>query len=343
MTTTAQSSNANVWIYDVDSHVIENEGAVRAYMEEPYSRRQGPLLPYDDEGGSAGGRPHAPDDLEARLAAMDEERITETLVFPTRAMNIVQVQDKPFARAYCRGYNDYVADICRQSPRLTGTAILPFQDVPAAVAEVNRSVTKLGLGGVCLSSYGLLEHMGSQTYWPIYEEMERLNVPLLFHNSRQGPFGDHRSNTSTLQHTIGRPIETLMGCAAIIYGGVPEKFPKLRVAFLENRAGWVPYWMDYMDAKFLKRPFDAPLLKAKPSEYMTGGNFFFAAEPEEVALPYAIERMGEDSIVFATDFPHAGGNFPYVSSTLSQRQDISEGAKMKILADNGKALMYGRR
>jgi aminocarboxymuconate-semialdehyde decarboxylase len=140
-------------------------------------------------------------------------------------------------------------------------ALLPFQDVPAAVAEIKRAVTQLGLSGVVLSSFGLKEHIGSTTFWPIYEEMERLNVPLMIHASIQGPAGDRRADSFLLQHTVGRPVATLYDCAALIYGGVVEKFPRLRVAFLENRVAWVPYWMDYLDAKWGKAPGDAPLLK----------------------------------------------------------------------------------
>jgi predicted TIM-barrel fold metal-dependent hydrolase len=165
--------------------------------------------------------------------------------------------------------------------------------------------------------------------------MERFNVPLMIHASIQGPPGDRRADTFLLQHTVGRPVATLYDCAALIFGGVVEKFPKLRVAFLENRAAWVPYWMDYLDAKWEKRRGDAPLLKRKPSSYMTGGNFFYSAEPEEKSLPHVLDRIGDDLIIFATDYPHSGSAF---TADLLDRTDISEEAKTKILHDNGKRL-----
>ncbi|MGZ8500836.1 MAG: amidohydrolase family protein, partial [Candidatus Binatia bacterium] len=166
------------------------------------------------------------------------------------------------------------------------------------------------------------------------------NVPLLVHNSRQGPAGEIRYDTFLFKHTIGRPIETLIDCAALMYGGVPEQFPKLRIAFLECGAGWVPYWMDRMDEEWEKRKTEAPLLKAKPSEYMARGNWFYAAEPEEATLPLVLDRVGEDVILFASDYPHWDGNFPYMVSTLKERKDISESAKNKILSTNGMRL-YG--
>ena len=82
------------------------------------------------------------------------------------------------------------------------------------------------------------------------------------------------------------------------------------------------------------------MLKAKPSEYMTRGTWFFAVEPEETTLPYVIDRVGEDVVLFASDYPHWDGNFPYMVSTLKERKDISEGAKSKILCNNAMRL-YG--
>ncbi len=82
------------------------------------------------------------------------------------------------------------------------------------------------------------------------------------------------------------------------------------------------------------------MLKAKPSEYMTRGNWFYATEPEESTLPYVMERVGEDVILFASDYPHWDGNFPYMVSTVRGRKDISDQVKQKILCENAKRL-YG--
>jgi predicted TIM-barrel fold metal-dependent hydrolase len=266
---------------------------------------------------------------------MQDEGIVYSLLFPSRAMDVGTQRDKNFAIAFCRAYNDYAASVCREASQLRGVALLPFRDPVAAVSELTRAVTQLGLCGVVLSSYGLKEHIGATTFWPIYQEMERLNVPLMIHASIQGPTGDRRADSFLLQHTVGRPVATLYDCAALIFGGVVEQFPNLRVAFLENRVAWVTYWMDYLDAKWDKRRADAPLLKRKPSAYMTGGNFYYSAEPEEKALPHVLERIGNDLIVFATDYPHSGSAF---TADLLDRGDISDDAEKRILHDNGKRL-----
>ncbi|MGH7798024.1 MAG: amidohydrolase family protein [Candidatus Binatia bacterium] len=331
----------NSKIIDADGHVRDRDAEIRAFMAEPYCKRQGTLVARDKWDSSLYGKLGMRDtDLPQRLSDMDQEGIDISVLFPTSAFGITQSPEKDYAAAFCRGYNDWIAGVCRESPRLKGVGLVPFQDVPAAVAEANRAITKLGLAGITIASFGLKDHLGMPTFWPIYEEIERLNSPLLVHNSRQGPAGEIRFDTFLLAHTVARPLETLIDCAALMYGGVAEKFPKLRVAFLECGCGWVPYWMDRMDEEWEKRQCEAPLLKAKPSEYITHGNWFFAAEPEESTLAYVMERIGDDKLIFASDYPHWDGMFPHVVSTIRERKDVTAASKQKFLGDNAKRL-YG--
>lgn len=328
-------------VIDADGHVRDRDADIRAFMEEPYCRRQGSLLPQDEWDSSMYGKLGMDiHDVPTRLRDMDREGIEVSVLFPTSGFGVSRLPEKDYAAAFCRGYNNWIASVCKESPRLKGVGLAPFQDVPAAVREVDRAITKLGLAGIAIASFGLKEHLGTPAFWPIYEELQRLNVPLLVHNSRQGPPGEIRFDTFLFKHTIGRPFETLLDCAALMYGGVPEKFPKLRTAFLECGVGWVPYWMDRMDEEWEKRQAEAPLLKARPSEYMTGGRWFYATEPEESTLPYVIDRIGDDKILFASDYPHWDGMFPYVVSTIRGRNDVSESSKRRILGDNAKRL-YG--
>ena len=337
----ARPNLESIKVIDADGHVRDRDTDIRKFLEEPYRRRQGPLLPNDVWDSSMYGKLGLRiADVPSRLRDMDTEGIDLSVLFPTSGFGVTMLPEKDYAAAYCRAYNNWVASICAESPRLKAVALVPFQDVPAAVAEANRAVASLGLAGVAVGTFGMKEHIGQPMYWPIYEELQRLNASLLIHNSRQGPAGEIRFDTFLFRHTIGRPFETLLDCAALVYGGVPEKFPKLRVAFLECGCGWVPYWMDRMDEEWEKRRSEAPLLRAKPSEYMRRGNWFYAAEPEEITLPYVMERIGEDAILFASDYPHWDGNFPHMVSTVRGRKDISDGQKDKIMRANAIRL-YG--
>lgn len=328
---------------DADGHIVEKNSDIRKHLAEPFSKRTGALLPSDgmdtNMGGLLGGLEE--NDLPTRLKDMDTEGIETSVLFPTSSFAVNSFVERDYAVAYARAYNDFVAEFCKQSPRLKAVALVPLQDPKAAVAEANRAVTKLGLASIAVATQGMKEHLGSQTFWPLYEEMERLNVPLCVHNRREGPAGEIRFDSFIFMHTIGRPVETFIQFAGLMYGGVPERFPKLRVAFLECGVGWVPYWMERMDEEWEKRgKVEAPQCRHKPSEYIKQGNWFFAMEPEEETLPYVIERIGDDKIVFASDYPHWDGMFPHVTSTIRARKDISDRAKARVLGENAKRF-YG--
>ena len=324
-------------VIDADGHIVERDRDVRPHLAEPFSQRRGALLASDgmdtSMGGLLGGIEDS--DVPTRLRDMDREGIDVSVLFPTSSFAVSGVVERDYAVAYARAYNDFIAQVCRESPRLKAIGLLPFQDVDAAVEEANRAVGELGLAGIAVASQGMKEHLGSRTFWPIYAELERLNVPFCVHNRREGPAGDHRFDSFLYMHTIGRPVETVIQFAGLLYGGVAEQFPGLRVGFLECGVGWVPYWMERMDEEWEKRgKVEAPLCKEKPSEYVRNGNWFFATEPEEEMLPYVIERIGEDRILFASDYPHWDGMFPRVVSTIRGRTDVAEDAKQKILGGN---------
>jgi len=278
-------------------------------------------------------------DLPTRLRDMDIEGISTSVLFPTSSFRVSQTMERDYAISYCRAYNDFISPMCKENPRLKAVGLVPFQNVshnPSAVVdELNRAVTKLGLVGIAVACQGLKEHLGSQIYWLIYEELQRLQAPLCVHN-RHSPPGENIFDSLLFKHAVGRPVMTAIQFAGLMYGGVPEVFPKLHVAFLECGVGWLPYWVERLDEEYEKRSPEAPLLKAKPSEYLKNGNWFCSTEPEENGLSYVIEHFGPDMVFFASDYPHWDGLYPNAVSTMLKRKDISENGKQKILADNAK-------
>lgn len=125
--------------------------------------------------------------------------------------------------------------------------------------------------------------------------------------------------------------------ANMIYRGIPELFPRLRLAFLEAGCTRVPYMMDRMDEEYEKRgEVETPLLKRKPSEYIRSGRIYFTCEAGETLLPQVLGMVGEDVIMYASDWPHWDTDFPDSIATLLERGDLGDRAKHKILRDNAK-------
>ena len=208
-------------------------------------------------------------------------------------------------------------------------------DTRAAIDEMERAVSKLSNVGVMINTYDRSRNIAHRDFWAFYEECARQGVAVAFHASGSDTMDPLCYFENFLRiHTLSYAPEQLIARTAVTYSGLLEKFQNLRVAFLEAGIGWVPFWMENMDEEYEFRSFDAPLLKAKPSEYMTCGRVFVSCEPEEKTLRYVPEFFPADNMLFALDHPHWDGRFPDAVSTLADRPDIADGLKRKIFFDN---------
>jgi len=141
-------------------------------------------------------------------------------------------------------------------------------------------------------------------------------------------------------HTCSHAFGQMRQLTSIVYEGIPERFPRLRLAFLEAGCGWAPYWMERMDDEYAKRASEAPALKQQPSAYCRSGNIYFACEADEWMLPQALKLVGENQIVYASDFPHWDNSYPSNIDEIRMRGDMTDAQKQKVLGDNCRRL-YG--
>ena len=343
-------------VIDSNTHLIQrtDDSEIRALMEEPYCQEGFPVFPGTGWDATNSGQFGAEDwNTQAQLAAMDREGIDVAILMPTQALLVSQIpqaglptgfprqiRDKNLAAAYCRAYNRYVANICAETPRLKAVGIASFQDIAAAVTEVTRAVKELGLAGIAVSSLGLAEHLGSRTFWPIYEELQRLKVPLVVHNlSYQVPVGQRYPDSFLFQDTVGGSMETLHAFTGLMYGGIPEQFPDLRIAFFNIGVGWLPYLLERMDKDFASHGAEqAPLLKQAPSTYMKLGQWYYSTIGDEGTLDYVIDCIGDEVIVFGSSYPDADSPFPLAVANLRARKNIPESSKGKIFGENATRL-----
>jgi hypothetical protein len=184
--------------------------------------------------------------------------------------------------------------------------------------------------------------LGDARFLPVYEEADRLEVMLAVHasGSHLGGAGVDLFPRFIQAHTVSHPFGQMRQLTSIIFEGIPERFPRLRLAFLEAGCGWAPYWMERMDDEYEKRAAEAPALRKRPSEYVRSGAIFFSCEADEWLLPQALRFVGENQIVYASDFPHWDHSYPASIEEIRSRGDITEGQKGKLLAENARRL-YG--
>lgn len=323
-------------IIDADGHIMESEAELLRKLP-PDARERRCLFPLDTWQRYLEGHPTEKrrGDLRTRLADMESEGIDISVLYPTLGLNHVAIPETGWAVDLARAYNEYLSEICAGSNgTLAYVAVLPIQDMKAALEELHRAVTKLNAAGAMLPCNGPPADLGSTEFWPLYEEAERLGVGLGVHGNSFAATGIERFQSFIKVHTVAFPVDIMIALTGIVLGGVPERFPRLKLAFLEAGVGWVPYWLERMDEEWERRRAEAPLVKRRPSEYCTGGNIFFSCEAEEKGLASAIETLGEDVVLWASDYPHWDMTWPGMVDDIMKRKDVSESAKRKLFFEN---------
>ena len=353
-------------IIDADGHVGSTPETWERYLAAPF-REYGPRIVKDNRGserwmvegilypkpeGIASGQPEGirgsmlhpgVSDPMARLRDMDAEGIDIAVVFGNLPeLTLAAVRDKALAAAMARAYNDWVADYCKADPRrLKAVAKLAMQDVGASVAELRRATQELGLVAAMLATNVCGKDLDHPDFLPIFAEAERLGVPLAIHGAPStGSFaGADRFENYFYTHSVAHPFEQMISLMCVVCGGILERFPKLRVAFLESGIGWVPYWLERLDEHYEHRSALVPNIRRRPSEYVAEGRVYFFCEPEEKMLPY-VAGLFPDAVVFTSDYPHWDAKFPGAVDSLAERTDLSVELKRKILSQNA-ARFYG--
>jgi predicted TIM-barrel fold metal-dependent hydrolase len=185
-----------------------------------------------------------------------------------------------------------------------------------------------------------LDHPAFDIVW---STAQRLDVPVCVHGGGQAPgqvpIAIDRFETRLAKHAITHPVGAMLAVTSFTVGGVLARFPDLRVAFLEAGAGWLPFWLERLDEHWELLPEQAPELDRAPSAYFEGRGFV-SCEPEERALPWVCDTVGDHVVCYASDYCHWDCSFPHSVKLLAERDDLDQPRKAAILAGNG-ARLYG--
>ena len=332
--------------YDADGHVIESDAEIKEFLEEPFaSMRISGGLPSLDRFHTPGIHfkhlapgTFEPADADRWLEFLDRTGIEWSVLYPTDGLAYGRVVFPEWAVAWAKAYNNWLAEkFTKVTPRLKGTALIPMQDVPSAVEELRRAVTELGFVAAMIPSNGLYTHVSDKKYWPIYEEAEKLGCALAVHG---GSYEDLGFNTFTVfpaTRALGMPLPLAIALTGMIVDGVLDAFPKLRIGFLEGGSAWVPLVLDRLQREV---EYGGLVIAKDPEEYFREGRLFVGCEGNEKALSYVIQRIGHESVVFASDFPHeiSMDNCMEEINEILERDDLAEEHKAAILGENTRRL-----
>lgn len=352
-------------IIDLDSHLVGDLDNWEGHIEEewkPFLPKRLPTKPDERRRtlignrimiGSEVTRQNAekpkwvrPEDLtpEGRVRNLDKDGIDIAVLSPNSpALDALWFPDDPeLAAAYCRAQNNFMAHYASQCPeRLQWAGVIPMQDRDEAIKELHR-IREMGTKALNLKGVPVKGREWSDPYYePVYHELEKLHVPIIIHDTKTGSLGQDRfAENFFFSHMVGRVFEGMVSCMVFICGGVLERFPGLKVVVLEAGASHMPWWLARMDEHFEKLPHLVPWLKMKPSDYFKR-QVYVGCEPfEDPLFEWAIELLGDDNLVLATDSPHWDSAKPgEVTKPIIESKRLSEESKRKILGTNAAALL----
>jgi predicted TIM-barrel fold metal-dependent hydrolase len=291
-------------------------------------------------------------DAVAQLADMDVEGVDLAFLYPSYGLFATASSelDPVIAAATCRAYNNWLADFCGgDRDRLHGVGMLALQDPDAAAAEVLRVHDDLGFRAMFARPNPICgRNLDDPAYEAVWKALSERQMTLGLHEGGMPPLpqaGSDRLTNAEQKHICSHPMEQMVAAVSLIYGGVLERFPGLRVAFLEAGCGWVPFWLERMDdhyEKGLARDFGAANdLTQPPSEYFAR-QCYVSADADEAMLAPVIALLGDERIVFSTDYPHPDSKYPHAVESFLALPGVSDDSKRRILWDNARAL-YGMR
>jgi predicted TIM-barrel fold metal-dependent hydrolase len=282
-------------------------------------------------------------DPAARLAVMDDEQIDIALLYPTIGIAWEgMVRDPKIATAYCRAYNRWLVEFCSHDRRrLVPVAHICLKDPEGAVEEVKRA-RKDGCAGVYLSPDPPARdgrQFDDPALVPFWETVQELDMPIAFHvvarsSSVLDPWvNDHGGGVGSEVFSFAfLALDVMAAFTSMMTRGMFETYPRLRCAVLEAGSNWITAWLDRLDHKSeVMRAFSK--MKLLPSEYFKR-QCVISAEPDESITAQIIEHLGDDYVIWASDYPHLDASFNVVRELREKIAGLPEVSQRKVLGEN---------
>lgn len=274
--------------------------------------------------------------IEVRLKDMDRTGIDIQAVSPAPNQTYYWT-DPGMGAELARAVNERIAAIVAQHPdRFVGLGTVPLQDPGLAVSELEFAVKKLGLRGVEINPNvnGLDLTDARLSLEKFFAKAERLGAVIFMHpiGYTQGErLVDHYFN-----NVIGNPLETTVAASHLIFGGVMERHPKLKIV-LPHAGGYLAHYWARMDHAWKARPDCRTVLKRKPSASLE--KFYFdTISFDPGMLEHLIERFGADHVLLGTDYPYDMGVEDPVGF-INKVKKLSSKEKIKIMGGNAARLL----
>jgi predicted TIM-barrel fold metal-dependent hydrolase len=236
-------------------------------------------------------------------------------------------------------YNRWIVEqVLPHEPRMKAMLYLPFNTPAAAEAMVKRFLGAPGVVGFLVTSTRY-QPVHANEYMRLYAMLEEAEMPVGFHAHHNWNNEYTRQlNRFISMHAISFVLSNLVHMTNWIINGLPERFPKLKVMWIESGLAWVPFLMQRLDNEYLMRVSEAPLLKRLPSDYMR--DMFYTMQPMETSNLKLLEGTfdairAETQLLYASDWPHWDFDVP---ARLFDLPFLDDRSKRNILGYNAARL-----
>jgi len=350
-------------IVDVDAHHYENDSwaELTEYIDDPIVRqlseasiakgsgRGTTLIPSQVGNQDVGGRiqryglrhreegdPGVHREVSLVRKSMEMMGIDYTILFPTPMLNLGLHPQPEVEAAIARGYARWMTErVLTEDPRIKTMLYVPFNTPEASISLLEEFADAPGVIGFMVTSVRY-KPVHDNAYIPMYTLLEEKGMPLAFHGAHNWY---ERSmvqlNRFISAHALGFPLYNMIHLMNLIINGIPERFPGLKILWMEGGLAWIPFIMQRLDSEYMMRTSEAPLLTKKPSDYMR--DMYYSSQPIEI--PAKVEFMqttfdmidAENRLLYSSDYPHWDFDLP---SVIYDLPFLGEEEKRKILGGN---------
>ncbi len=277
-------------------------------------------------------------DMDARVRFLDTEGFEKQIIYPSLGLIWEgSIEDALLADALCRAYNDWAFSLCADHrDRLYPAAHISLRDAALASAEIER-VAKLGARTLFVAAMPVdgksLGHAGLDPVWAAAQDADlSVSLHLCGHANYTGHQYYRDRYPGFMFVTMNVIQDPRMALTTMVYDGVFERFPRLRVATIEAMAGWVGEWLERLSYRFGYMK-DTSQMKRTPQEYFAD-NIWICGDPEEKMFPLIVQFAGDEKFFFGSDFPHAEGFLHPIATMRENLGSLPVKSLERILEQN---------
>ena len=279
-------------------------------------------------------------DPDQHLRDMKTDGVSGEILYPSQGLFYFKIADSELMSAVFGVYNDWLAEFCQTNPdRLKGIAMINLDDVQEGIEELTRTAKK-GLSGAMIAEYPLEDRRyDNPEYEPFWAAAQDLNMPLSLHTATRREGRSRASGSTTVRDASERANKVFFPATSMcdmIFSGVFERYPGLKVAIVEFELSWAPHLLTTMDYAYVERQEEASYRfkgDVRPSDFFHR-NIYLSFQEDDIGINLR-DVIGVDSLMWGSDYPHSESTFPRSREVLDRiLEKVPQDERDKIVGGN---------